>query len=199
MAAPLPNKPAPPRAASSLTDADSSAPADPRKRQTQAEHARLAQEIDVWWGSYAGRAMLPGFLLCGLLTVFLLALDWYLQTGKRRSDMMSSAVLGLVGAIWLFQGTRWVYRMIAVNYRLTNRRLLYMRGFKLPDCWAVELARVTDVSVLRGPLERLLGLGRIQIKVHGVRLPSVVLEGVRAPERIARIIRRRVRQARARG
>ena len=37
-----------------------------------------AEEIDVWWGSYAGRAMLPGFLLCLLLTLLLLALDGYL-------------------------------------------------------------------------------------------------------------------------
>lgn len=199
MAAPLPDNPALHGAASSLTDADSSFPADPTKRAAQPGPVVESEEIDIWWGSYAGRTMLPGFLLCLLLTVFLLALDWYLETRHTRSDVISSVVLGLAGAIWLFQGTRWVYRMIAVNYRLTNRRLLYARGFKLPNCWAIELARVADVSVLRGPFERLWGVGRIEIQVQERNSPSLVLEGVLAPERVARTIRRRVRQARARG
>jgi membrane protein YdbS with pleckstrin-like domain len=155
------------------------------------------EEIDIWWGSYAGRAMLPGFMLCLLVTVLLLALDWYLGFRHLRTYLISSAILSLAGAVWLFEGTRWFYRMIAVNYRLTNRRLLYTRGFKVPDNWTVELARVAQVSVLRSPLERLLGIGRISIQVYDSSLPPLILEAVLAPERVARTIRRRARQAQA--
>jgi membrane protein YdbS with pleckstrin-like domain len=161
-------------------------------QQDQADRA----ETDVWWGAYAGRTMLPGFLLCLLLTAILLGLDLYLKTAQRRSELVSSAVSGVAGAIWLFQGTRWVYRMTAVNYRLTNRRLLFSRGFKLPDTWAIELERIADVSVVAGPVERLLGVGTIQVRVQDGGSPLFVLDGVLAPERVARIIRRRVRQAR---
>lgn len=176
MAAPLPEKPA-------LPDAPSSVPA--------------TEEIDIWWGSYAGRTMLPGFLLCALLTIVLLALDWYLESQNRRSDLVSSVLLALAGAGWLFQVTRWIYRMIAINYRLTNRRLLYMRGFKLPDSWAIELAQVTNVLVVRGQLERLLRVGRIEIHAQDGSSPLLVLDGVSNPERVARTIRRRVQLARA--
>jgi hypothetical protein len=154
-------------------------------------------ETDIWWGAYAGRTMLPGFLLCLLLTVILLALDLYLKNGQRRSELISSLVLAVAGAIWLFQGTRWIYRMMALNYRLTNRRLLFSRGFKLPDTWAIELERLAEVLVLAGPAERLLGVGRIKVVVQDGSSSSFLLEGVLAPERVARIIRRRVRQARA--
>src|SRR5207248_260461 len=31
-----------------------------------------AEEVEVWWGAYAGRTLLPGFVLCGLVTVGLM-------------------------------------------------------------------------------------------------------------------------------
>ncbi len=152
------------------------------------------EETDIWWGSYAGRTMLPGFLLCLLLTIVLLALDGYLGSQNMRSDLISSAMVGLAGALWLFHGTRWIYRTIAINYRLTNRRLLYTRGFKLPDGRTIELTQVTDVSVACGPIERLLGVGRIAIQVQDGNAAPLVLDGVPNPERVARTIRKRVRQ-----
>jgi membrane protein YdbS with pleckstrin-like domain len=196
MAASLPDKPEPPGAALSLAAPDSSCPANARSGAGQ-PHRLEREETDIWWGSYAGRTMLPGFLLCLVLTILLLALDWYLETRNRRSDLISSAVLSLAGALWLFEGTRWIYRMIAVNYRLTNRRLLYTRGFKVPESWSVELARITEVSVVRGPVERLLGVGRISIHAEDSNSSPLILEAVLAPQRVARLIRRRVHQARA--
>jgi membrane protein YdbS with pleckstrin-like domain len=141
--------------------------------------------------------MLPGFLLCLVLTIILLALDWRFGGRQERSNVISSGILALAGAIWLFQGTRWFYCLIAVNYRLTNRRILYSCGFKLPDTWAIDLSRITEVSVERGPVERLLSLGRIHIRVQDGNSGLFVLAGVLAPERVARMIRRKVRQARA--
>jgi membrane protein YdbS with pleckstrin-like domain len=140
--------------------------------------------------------MLPGFVICLVLTIALLALDAYLGSQQWRSDLISSAILAVAGALWLFEGTRWVYRTIAVNYRLTNRRLLYMRGFKLPDSRAVELVRISQVTVASGPIERLLGVGRISIQLENESSPPLVLDGVLSPEHVARTIRRRVRQAR---
>jgi membrane protein YdbS with pleckstrin-like domain len=196
MAGPLPDKPALPGGDSSLSVPNRSVPADRKDGEGQRDRASETEETDVWWGSYAGRAMLPGFLLCLVLTIILLALDWQFGSWHSRYDLISSGILGLAGAAWLFQGTRWFYRMIAVNYRLTNRRLLYSRGFKLPDTWAIDLPHITEVSVERGPVERLLGLGRIHIQVRDGKSRRFVLDGVTAPEHVARTIRRRVRQAR---
>src|SRR5262249_44584768 len=56
------------------------------------------EEVDIWWGSYAGRTMLPGFLVCLVVTIFLLALDGYLESRNQRSDLISSLLLSLAGA-----------------------------------------------------------------------------------------------------
>jgi membrane protein YdbS with pleckstrin-like domain len=196
MAAPLPEKSAFPAPPAPLPHSDGSAEPDQRVGHGPSERASDGQETDIWWGSYAGRTMLPGFLICLVLTIALLALDAYLGSRHWRSDLTSSAVLAVAGALWLFQGTRWVYRTIAVNYRLTNRRLLYMRGFKLPDSRAVELAHINEVTLTSGAFERLLGVGRISIHMENESLPALVLDGVLAPEHVARTIRRRARQAR---
>jgi hypothetical protein len=195
MVAPLSDKSLLPGVDPCPTIAQASVPTDLNERPSQ-ERADRA-ETDVWWGAYAGRTMVPGFLLCLFLTAILLGLDVYFQDRQKRSDLISSAVLGAAGAIWLFQGTRWVYRMIAVDYRLTNRRLLYSRGFKIPETWAIELEHIAQVSVVARPVERLLGVGRIKILVQDGNSPPVVLEGVLTPHRVARTIRRRVRQAQA--
>src|SRR5205823_4212653 len=147
---------------------------------------------------YAGRTMLPSFLLCLLLTILLLAIDWYLEMNKARAELISTAVWGLTGAVWLFQSTRLVYRMIAINYRLTNRRLIAARGFKLPDSRAILLTQVADVAVLSSSLESLLGVGRISVREQGPSSRPMLLDGVANPQRVARTIRKRVRQARTR-
>jgi membrane protein YdbS with pleckstrin-like domain len=194
MAVPSPDNPALSSTASSLPDPGPPSPAVLAQNGERPDRGAEIEETDVWWGSYSGRTILPGFLLCLLLTVLLLILDWYLATWWSRSDLISSTLLSLIGTLWLFQGTRWLYRMIAVNYRLTSRRLLYTRGFKLPDCRTVDLADVTDVWVVRGPMERLLGVGRIYVGAREEKSSPLVLEGVSAPDRVARLIRRRARQ-----
>jgi membrane protein YdbS with pleckstrin-like domain len=197
MAGPMQDKPVLPGADTSLSVPRPAAPAGRNDGERPRDVAPATEESDVWWGSYAGRAMLPGFLVCLVLTILLLALDWYLESRRSRSDLLSSAFLSLAGAIWLFQGTRWLYRILAINYRLTNRRLMYTQGFNLPETWAIDLAHITEVSVKRGPLERLLGVGRITIQVKDADSSRFVLDGVLAPEHVARTLRRRVRQVQA--
>src|SRR5438876_10902698 len=122
MAAPSPDKPAFPGAAAPA--AGSPTRDGSKRREGPRSRAAEMEEADIWWGSYAGRTALPGLLLCLLLTVVLLAIDWYLDSRNTRSDLISSAVLGLAGALWIFAGIWWVYRMIVIIYRLIDCRLL---------------------------------------------------------------------------
>src|SRR5438874_2007509 len=71
MAAPLPEKspPAPPCLP------DTSPTPDQQEGHGRSDRVPETQETDVWWGSYAGRTVLPGFLICTILTMVLLALD----------------------------------------------------------------------------------------------------------------------------
>jgi hypothetical protein len=59
-------------------------------------HAAATQERDIWWGGYSGRALVPSFVLCGILTVVIAAVAWFVwyQYGlpARRTDLIAQAI-----------------------------------------------------------------------------------------------------------
>jgi membrane protein YdbS with pleckstrin-like domain len=136
--------------------------------------------------------MLPSFLVCGLLTLAIMA--W--AFGMLPSHLARYVVYGLVGAVWLVQLARWGYRVAAINYRLTTHRLVADRGFFSPTVRQIELARVATVRVDAGPWERWVGVGRVQVVPENGQQAPVVLEGVREPERLAVLIEGCVKRAR---
>jgi hypothetical protein len=165
--------------------------ADPTEKE---ENAAAAEEVDVWWGAYAGRTMLPDFLLSGVLTVGIIGLAWYLGAWRDSSWLRWTTPL-LLGIFWLSQIVRWLYRVVTTTYRLTTRRLFYERGFGHPGRPGVWLREVAQVVVERRPFERWMGVGRIRILVRSEVNPPLVLEGVRDPEHIAIEIRKWVKTA----
>jgi membrane protein YdbS with pleckstrin-like domain len=157
------------------------------------------QEVDVWWGSCAGRTMLPSFVLCGLLTAGIAAGAGYawLDYGLPPLEVRYSAY-AVAGIIWVVQVVRWGLRVLGMSYRLTNRRLFLARSFTGAPFTQVDLRRVARVEVRRSALQRRLGIGRLEIGGEDGGAPFLVLEGVADPERIAEEIRILARKARER-
>src|SRR5262245_57313715 len=137
-----------------------------------ASRAEPEQEIDVWWGAYAGRTMLPSFLLCGLLSVLIAAAATYAWRAYDLPPLLVRYIAyALVGFLWFIQLSRWVYRILTRTYRLTTRRLLLEKTFRYARYVAVELRHVTDVRADQTPLERRLGVGRLHLSVVGCSTP----------------------------
>ena len=152
--------------------------------------AHVEDEVEVWWGSYSGWAMLPSFAVCLVLTAVAAWVVW--QFVPRH--LMRAAVLVAGAAIWGVQLYRVGSRVFGRNYRLTTRRLLVMRGVRRMRVKAVDLARVRGVTVERTGLERMAGVGRVLIEADGEPKP-VVLAAVRNPVSAADTIREAARAA----
>jgi hypothetical protein len=155
----------------------------------------IAEEVDLWWGSYAGRTMTPSFLVCGLLTGLTTWAAWYFVP---RAWVQLSA-LAAASVIWLVQLARWGARFFGWNYRLTTRRLFAVRGIRRLTVAAVDLADIAGVRVKRNWLERQLGVGRVIVERPDVRQPPLVLAGVCHPQRAADLIADAVRRHKAEG
>lgn len=183
----------PPAAVALSTDSASDWKKEGRSRNQLEE----GQEVDVWWGSYSGRTMLPSFGVCGLLTLAIAGVSLYLVWGKDyHSTLVRYAAYLAVGVIWGLQLGRWAYRTVSINYRLTNRCLFRDRGFRHPSAGQVALAQVREVRVEEGSrLERFLGIGRVRV-VGGNGAEVLMLEGVYDPEGAANTIRKQVEQVR---
>jgi hypothetical protein len=148
--------------------------------------------VDVWWGSYAFRAVLPIFLGWLVLTALIAWGSWLLvpQGWKRL------AFLGLGSVLWGALAIRFFQRFFGFNYRLTTHRLFVDRGVLRPGTIRVALEDISHVSVQQFGLNNLTRLGRIQIVREDKN--QVVLEGVREPAKVVELIRSWVQKARER-
>jgi membrane protein YdbS with pleckstrin-like domain len=153
-------------------------------------------EPEVAWRSYAGRAMLPSFVVCGVVTLALLTGGWFLEDVRVVARVLTPFTLfGAALALWAFQLARWGYRVVTFNYRITPRHVFIDRGFLYRPEPPVELAAVRRVAWGAGPFERLLGAGWVRFEFDGDREP-VTLEGVRGPCELAEQLRELAREAR---
>ena len=157
------------------------------------------QEVDVWWGCYAARTMLPSFAVCGVLTVLIGVGAWYLWWHDHVDPLVARyGAYALVAGVWFCQFVRGGYRAVLLNYRLTTRRLFLERWFLHSPFTAIDLRRVATVVVERTPLERRLNVGTIRLLDEGAPSPLAILRGVYQPEVVAAEIRARALRARAR-
>jgi hypothetical protein len=165
--------------------------------QTKAQRScgEQTEEVDVWWGSYASRTMLPSFVLCVAATVGIAWLTWALLPAR----LVKFSFFGLSGGVWLLQLVRWGYRFFGFNYRLTTRRLFCHLGKLYQGNRELELAAVAQVVVRSRWDERLVGVGQIVVKAQSPATPPLILEGILQPARLAEEIRTRVQRAREQG
>ena len=169
------------------------APADvngPAPGDVQAQLAKEhAEEVDVWYGSYAGRAMLPQFLQLCLLSILIVVVAVSLGAWRGVNAPRYTA-LGLLALLWLAQLLRWFHHVLFLNYRLTTRHLFCQRGIGHPAQPGVPLKCITQIMVEASRMERWLDVGRVRIFLQDAPSP-IILEGVRHPFHVIRQIQRR--------
>ena len=145
-------------------------------------------EVDVWWGSYSGRAMAPHLALCVLVSAAILTAAFFL--GAWLDTRLARWVAqGLMLLLWLALFGTSISRCLGVNYRLTNRRLYVQRGFRHPAEPGLEIARIRNLEIRQSPAEAWLGVGRIVIDQVDAQNPRRILAGVYEPQTIVRLLR----------
>jgi hypothetical protein len=155
----------------------------------------LVEEVDLWWGSYATRTMLPSFLVCVAATVAVAWLTWvFLPPG-----FVKPTFVALAGSIWLLQLVRWGYRFFGFNYRLTTRRVVCSRGLLYGPGAELDLATVARVHVYRRWDERLLQVGQVTVQPDNPNVAPLILEGLVRPAAVAQMIRAAAKKAREEG
>jgi membrane protein YdbS with pleckstrin-like domain len=80
-------------------------------------------------------------------------------------------------------------RLRATRYRLTNQRLVVETGLVSRTLAEVDLRSVEDLVFHQGPVERLLGIGRVSVVSSDRNAPRVQLVGVKDPKGTRELIR----------
>jgi hypothetical protein len=182
------------RSQSALRDQEAERPVSESPTTTAASGSipLPAEEVDVWWGGYASRTMLPSFLICVAATVAIAWLTWFCLPPR----LVKISFVGLSGGVWLLQLVRWGYRFFGFSYRLTTRRLFCHLGKLYQGDLQLGLAAVAQVVVRSRWDERLVGVGQVVVIPDKPTTPPLILEGVLEPARIAEMIRSGVQCAR---
>ena len=149
---------------------------------------KQTQETDLWWGACSGWTLWPSFLVCGFLSVILVAVMWYY-------DLPFGLDYLPVGVVWAVQIVHFFYCTLFRTYRLTTRRLLRDRGMFYSADGEIPIDKITSVRVEQGPLEARLRIG--QLVIDSEIAAPMILEGVARPERVAALIREAAGTARA--
>jgi hypothetical protein len=142
------------------------------------------EEVDVWWGSYAARTMIPSFVICLVLTLLIDLVCWLVLPRY----LLRWSVFVLTGLLWLVQTLRWLYRVLGYNYRLTNRRLYVERGLAAPMIAVADLDRIKTVKVRASFVQSRLGVGRVAVYLDDDARMPLYLDGVVHPWRVREMI-----------
>jgi len=158
----------------------------------RAPMAPPGEEVDVWWGSYAFRGLLPALAASLVLTALIAWGSWlFVPHGWKEL-----AFISLGSLLWAGQALRGCHRYFGYNYRLTTHRLFRDRGVLRPHTIRVNLADVAHVAVRRFGLDRLGGLAQIRITLEDSTY--VVLEGIAHSAQVVELLRSAVQKARER-
>jgi uncharacterized membrane protein YdbT with pleckstrin-like domain len=129
-----------------------------------------------WSTLISGCGPLAGMLA---LTILLAASSWL-------SGLVAYVVLALwlAAAVWCAMA---VIRYLTTEFVVTSSRIIFRRGLLTQASTEIPLDRVTNTSLTRSLLERLLGDGDLVVESAG-RDGQSVFSDIPDPERVSRLI-----------
>lgn len=141
-------------------------------------------EDELWQGKFSQRAMIGSWIGAAVFSVVLLltaAVGSFSGKGWGIS-------LVVIFCVWLGLVARLFYRQLCEHYYLTNRRFIHERGILWRVIDRVEAIDIDDVSYQQGPVERVMGVGSIQIRSSDTSDPVLELLGIENVKEVAEMI-----------
>lgn len=106
----------------------------------------------------------------------------------------------IVAVAWLILGVFYGARRFGISYELTTQRFIHQTGLLSRRTDRIEVIDIDDVSFFQGPVQRLLGIGTIDIASSDRSHPVVKMPGIADVKRVAGMIddvRRKERKRRS--
>ena len=153
-----------------------------RRRQRPSRHRLLsslrdpsdAPERHLWDDTFSAKGLVHQWLLLVCVTVAFPIAGMALPLDSQGWPWLwlALAVAWLGTFLWL------AYLKLDVHYVLTDQRLLHQHGILTRLTRRIEVIDIDDVSYRQGILERLIGVGTIEIVSSDVSDPFIELPGI---------------------
>ncbi len=160
-----------------------------RGRQTDLDPE---SEEDLWQGRSSWKFYADLILVAAGWTV-IAGIVWF--TTPR---WLGWIVVFMALAGWVYVAGRVVHGLLNYHYRLTTQRLFIERGVLSRTIDQAELIRIDDVRIHKTLLNRMTGVGSVELFSTDASDRQVTIWGVEKPEELAESIRDRMRRLRQR-
>ena len=148
----------------------------------------------LWHGSYSKLAMIGAWLGAAVLSLVSLALGLF---GGITGEIWLP-VIAVNALVWAGLAIRYFYLRFSRHYTLSNQRFTHIRGLLWRQTDRIEVIDIDDVSFSQGPVERMLGIGTVQITSSDQSHPALALPGIENAHVVAGLIDDARRQERRR-
>ncbi len=142
----------------------------------------VADEEEIWNGSYSRLAMIGWWITASIATVVALV------GGLLIGNASFWPTLGGVALGWSLLGARYAYRRLSVHYYLTTQRFIHETGILWRQTDRIELIDIDDVTFRQGPIEQMFSVGTIHLSSSDTTDPELDLPGIEGVREIAGMI-----------
>ncbi|MFZ4082884.1 MAG: PH domain-containing protein [Pirellula sp.] len=160
-------------------------------------------EHKLWEGGYSPKAMYGTWLILAAVSLAVIAAMIVLPSLKIIDPIEKSIwwiVLGVLLCTWLYGIGIFLYRRWSTHYELTTQRFIHSRGILVRTVDRIDVIDIDDVSYVQGIIQRMLGVGKIQLQSKDRSHPQLLLAGIDQVQRVSGMIddvRRKERRKRS--
>ena len=138
-------------------------------------------ERDLWQGGYSGKAMIGSWVLGAVLSVVALGV------GIMVLPLLIPMIIAIL-LIWVVLGSILAYKKLSVHYALSTQRFVHRSGILQRTTDRIEVIDIDDVMFTQGIVQRMLGVGTIQVTSSDCTHPELYLHGIDGVHEVADLI-----------
>ncbi len=148
----------------------------------------------LWSGGYTPKAMVGTWIAITLASIGLLVLPFFVE------PFTIGMAIAIIGLLWTLACLLYGYRRLGFHYELTTQRFIHQTGVLHRQTDRIEVIDIDDVSFTQGPVQRMLGVGKIQLTGSDRTHPDLSMIGIADVKKVSGLIddiRRKERRRRS--
>lgn len=129
-------------------------------------------EETLWHGGYSPKAMVGSWIILAVVSIALLVAAIML------SEFSFSIAFAIIAVLWVLVAANYARMRLGFHYELTSQRFIHKTGLLTRRTDRIEVIDIDDVSYEQGPIQRMFGVGSINITSSDRSDPFLHLVGI---------------------
>lgn len=129
-------------------------------------------EETLWNGGYSPKAMVGSWIILTVVSIGLLV------AAVMFSELSFAIAFAIIAVLWVLVAANYARMRLGFHYELTSQRFIHKTGLLTRRTDRIEVIDIDDVSYEQGPIQRMFGVGSINITSSDRSDPFLHLVGI---------------------